>query len=70
MAVGAISVMAPIAAVGAIVPEVFGIATDDEVSRLQGIRFALALAGVALASLERHNHGRDPIAAVVGFGGY
>jgi drug/metabolite transporter (DMT)-like permease len=78
MAVGAISVVAPIAAVGAIVPVVFGIATGDDVSRLQGIGFALALSGVALASFERHEAGAIrvaagvpwAIAAVVGFGGY
>jgi drug/metabolite transporter (DMT)-like permease len=78
MAVGAISVVAPIAAVGAIVPVVFGIATGDEVSRLQGLGFALALSGVALASFERHEAGAVrvaagvpwAIAAMVGFGGY
>src|SRR5918999_4582452 len=78
MAVGAISVVAPIAAIGAIVPVVFGIATGDNVSRFQGIGFALALSGVALASFERHEAGAIriaagvpwAIAAVVGFGGY
>jgi drug/metabolite transporter (DMT)-like permease len=78
MAVGAISVVAPIAAVGAIVPVVFGIATGDDVSRLQGLGFALALSGVALASFERHEAGAMrmaagvpwAIAAVIGFGGY
>jgi drug/metabolite transporter (DMT)-like permease len=78
MAVGAISVVAPIAAVGAIVPVVFGIATGDDVSRVQSIGFALALSGVALASFERHEAGAIriaagvpwAIAAVVGFGGY
>lgn len=78
MAVGAISVVAPIAAVGAIVPVVFGIAAGDDVSRLQGIGFGLALSGVALASFERHEAGAIriaagvpwAIAAVVGFGGY
>jgi drug/metabolite transporter (DMT)-like permease len=78
MAVGAISVVAPIAAVGAIVPVVFGIATGDDVSRLQVVGFALALSGVALASFERHEAGTVrvaagvpwAIAAVIGFGGY
>jgi drug/metabolite transporter (DMT)-like permease len=77
MAVGAISVVAPIAAVGAVVPVVFGIATGDEVSRLQILGFALALAGVAAASFERHvGEVRIAagvpwaIAAVIGFGGY
>jgi drug/metabolite transporter (DMT)-like permease len=78
MAVGAISVVAPIAAVGAIVPVVFGIATGDVVSRAQGVGFALALSGVALASFERHEAGALrlaagvpwAIAAMIGFGGY
>jgi drug/metabolite transporter (DMT)-like permease len=78
MAVGAISVVAPIAAVAAVVPVGFGIATGDDVSRLQGLGFALALSGVALASFERHEAGAMriaagvpwAIAAVVGFGGY
>lgn len=78
MAVGAISVVAPIAAVGAIVPVIFGIATGDDVSPFQVIGFALALSGVALASFERPEAGAVRIAAgvpwalaaVVGFGGY
>jgi drug/metabolite transporter (DMT)-like permease len=78
MAVGAISVVAPIAAVGAIVPVVFGIATGDDVSRLQGVGFALALSGVALASFERREAGALrlaagvpwALAAMIGFGGY
>jgi drug/metabolite transporter (DMT)-like permease len=78
MAVGSISVVAPIAAVGAVVPVVFGITTGDDVSRLQLLGFVLALAGVALASFERHEAGDVrvaagvpwAIAAVIGFGGY
>jgi drug/metabolite transporter (DMT)-like permease len=78
MAVGSISVVAPIAAVGAVVPVVFGIATGDEVSPLQLAGFAFALGGVALASFERAEGGSQRVAAgvpwalaaVVGFGGY
>jgi drug/metabolite transporter (DMT)-like permease len=79
MAVGSISVVAPIAAVGAVVPVVFGIATGDDVSSLQLAGFALALGGVALASFERPEGGGSmrvaagvpwAIAAVIGFGGY
>ena len=78
MAVGSISVVAPIAAVGAVVPVVFGIATGDDVSPSQVAGFALTLAGVALASFERPESGPArlaagvpwAIAAVVGFGGY
>jgi len=78
MAAGAISVVAPIAAVGAVVPVVFGIATGDDVSRAQGVGFVVALSGVALASFERHEGGAMriaagvpwAIAAMIGFGGY
>ena len=78
MAVGSISVVAPIAAVGAVVPVTFGIATGDDVSALQLAGFALALGGVALASFERRDGGDVRIAAgvpwalaaVIGFGGY
>jgi drug/metabolite transporter (DMT)-like permease len=78
MAVGAITIVAPIAAVGAVVPVVFGIATGDEVSGAQVAGFVLALAGVALASVERGQAGSArmaagvpwALAAVVGFGGY
>src|SRR5918996_5990394 len=58
MAVGSISIVAPIAAIGAVVPVVFGIATGDEVSRFQLLGFALALSGVALASFERQETGQ------------
>jgi drug/metabolite transporter (DMT)-like permease len=78
MAVGAISIVAPIASVAAVVPVVFGIATGDEVSSLQLAGFVLALGGVALASVERVQAGSArmaagvpwALAAVVGFGGY
>ncbi len=77
MAVGSISVVAPIAAVGATVPVVFGIATGDDVSGLQVLGFVLALSGVALASFERQRGEVRlaagvpwAIAAVIGFGGY
>jgi drug/metabolite transporter (DMT)-like permease len=78
MAVGAISIVAPIASVAAVVPVVFGIATGDEVSGLQLTGFVLALGGVAAAAVERGQAGSArmaagvpwALAAVVGFGGY
>jgi drug/metabolite transporter (DMT)-like permease len=77
MAVGSISVVAPIAAVGAVVPVVFGIATGDDVSGPQILGFVLALSGVAMASFERQVGEVRlaagvpwAIAAVIGFGGY
>ena len=78
MAVGSMSIVAPIAAVGAVVPVTFGIATGDDVSVAQLAGFALALGGVALAAFERHGGGDVKVAAgvpwalaaVIGFGGY
>jgi drug/metabolite transporter (DMT)-like permease len=74
---GAISVVAPIAGVSAIVPVVFGIATGDSPSPLQLAGVACALLGVALASIEHHEGSRRVAAgaglallAAAGFGFY
>jgi drug/metabolite transporter (DMT)-like permease len=74
---GAISVVAPIAGVSAIVPVVFGIATGDSPSALQLAGVACALFGVALASIEHHEGSRRVAAgaglallAAAGFGFY
>jgi uncharacterized membrane protein len=58
MIVGAMSVVAPIAGVSAIVPVVFGIATGDHPSAPQIGGVACALAGVGLASIEQHEGSR------------
>lgn len=69
MAIGAISLVAPIAGTGAAIPVVVGIATGDEVSSLQVMGFALALAGIVLASLERHPEARAArLGAGIGWG--
>ncbi len=65
MAVGAMSVVAPIAGVSAVVPVAFGIATGDSLSGPQAVGIACALAGVGLASLE-HQDGVPRVAAGVG----
>ncbi len=65
MAVGAMSVVAPIAGVSAIVPVAFGIATGDHLSGPQFAGIACAIVGVALASLE-HQEGTRRVAAGVG----
>jgi drug/metabolite transporter (DMT)-like permease len=62
---GAMSVVAPIAGLSAIVPVVFGIATGESPSRAQIAGIACALAGVGLASVE-HHEGSRRIAAGVG----
>jgi drug/metabolite transporter (DMT)-like permease len=65
MQLGAMSVIAPIAGASAIIPVVFGIATGDSPSVAQVAGIALALAGVALASVE-HHEGTRRVAAGVG----
>jgi drug/metabolite transporter (DMT)-like permease len=74
---GAISVVAPIAGVSAIVPVIYGIATGDSPSALQLTGVACALCGVALASIEHHEGSRRIAAgaglallAAAGFGFY
>jgi len=65
MAVGAMSVVAPIAGVSAIVPVVFGIATGDSLSAAQLAGVVCAILGVGLASIE-HQEGTRRVAAGVG----
>ena len=74
---GAMSVVAPIAGVSAIVPVIFGIATGDNPSLVQVVGIACALVGVGLASIEHHEGSRRVAAgaglallAAVGFGFY
>lgn len=74
---GAMSVVAPIAGISAIVPVIFGIATGDSPSATQVAGIACALAGVGLASVEHHEGSRRVAAGVglallaaVGFGFY
>jgi drug/metabolite transporter (DMT)-like permease len=77
MAVGAMSVVAPIAGASAAVPVVFGVATGDRPSVVTGIGIAAALIGVVLASRERRAGGSRVAAGVglallaaIGFGCY
>ncbi|HEX6761815.1 MAG TPA: DMT family transporter [Gaiellaceae bacterium] len=65
MAVGAMSVVAPIAGVSAVVPVAFGIAAGDNLSAAQGAGIACAILGVVLASVE-HQEGARRVAAGVG----
>ena len=77
VAVGAMSIVAPIAGISAVVPVVVGIASGDRPSIWQLAGMGCALAGVFLAALEPAP-GRSKIAAGVGlallaalgFGGY
>ena len=77
MAVGAISIVAPIAGISAIVPVTVGIASGDRPSPWQLLGIAAALAGVFLASREPGRQGSRLAAGVglallaaIGFGGY
>jgi len=67
MAAGAISIVAPIAALSAGIPVIWGVAVSgDHVSGLQGIGFVAAIGGSVAASLELRR-GRTQIAAGVGW---
>ena len=77
MAIGAMTVVAPIAGVSAIVPVIFGIVAGDHPSAAQFAGIACALVGVGLASLEQQGGTRHIAAGVglaalaaVGFGFY
>jgi drug/metabolite transporter (DMT)-like permease len=76
MAVGAMSIVAPIAGISAAVPVVFGIATGDRPSLWQWLGIAAALCGVFLASREPGRGGKIAagvglaLLAAIGFGGY
>ena len=76
-AVGAMSIVAPIAGIAAVVPVVVGIASGDRPSPWQGAGIVAALCGVFLASREEKRGGRRLAAGVglallaaIGFGGY
>ena len=67
MAAGAISVVAPIAALSASIPVIWGVVVSgDQVHGLQGIGFLAAVGGSVAASLERRPE-RTQVAAGVGW---
>jgi drug/metabolite transporter (DMT)-like permease len=76
IAVGAISIVAPIAGISAVVPVVVGIASGDHPSTWQWVGIAASLVGVFLASREPGRTGRVAagvglaLLAAIGFGGY
>jgi drug/metabolite transporter (DMT)-like permease len=77
MAVGAISIVAPIAGISAIVPVTVGIVSGDRPSAWQSLGIAAALTGVFFASREPGRGGPKLAAGVglallaaLGFGGY
>jgi drug/metabolite transporter (DMT)-like permease len=77
MAVGAMTVIAPIAGASAVIPVIFGIATGDSPSAVQIGGIAFAIVGVALASIVHSSGGAKLVAgaglavlAAIGFGFY
>jgi drug/metabolite transporter (DMT)-like permease len=77
VAVGAVSIMAPIAGLSAVIPVIVGIASGDRLSPLTAVGMASALVGVFLASREPDRTGSRIAAGVglallaaIGFGGY
>jgi drug/metabolite transporter (DMT)-like permease len=78
MAAGAMSVVAPIAAVSAAIPVIWGVAVSgDHVDVLQGVGFVAAVGGSVAASLELRSERRQVAAgvgwaalAMVAFGAY
>jgi drug/metabolite transporter (DMT)-like permease len=78
VAVGAISIVAPIAGVSAVVPVIVGIASGESPSSWQLVGIACALVGVFLAAREPRADGQKRLAAgvglaiiaAIGFGGY
>ena len=78
IAVGAISIVAPIAGISAVVPVIVGIASGESPSSLQLAGIGCALVGVFLAAREPGADGDTRLAAgvglailaAIGFGGY
>jgi drug/metabolite transporter (DMT)-like permease len=76
MAVGAMSIVAPIAGISAAIPVVVGILSGDRPSTWQWLGIAAALGGVFLASREPGRGSRVAagaglaLLAAIGFGGY
>lgn len=67
LAVGAMSIVAPITATGAVIPVVVGVATGERPTALQGAGLVLALGGVGLAARQhRSEELRARVAAGVG----
>jgi drug/metabolite transporter (DMT)-like permease len=80
LAIGTMSIVAPISATGVSLPVVVGIATGDRLSTVVAIGLAVTVSGVVLASRERHDDveraaaGRLSVGlalvAALGFGSY
>ena len=80
LAIGTMSIVAPISATGVTLPVVVGIATGDRLSTVVAVGLAVTFVGVLLASREQHDDAERAAAgqlsvvlalvAAVGFGSY
>ncbi|HEY7620184.1 MAG TPA: DMT family transporter [Solirubrobacteraceae bacterium] len=80
LAIGTMSIVAPISATGLALPVIVGIATGDRLSTIVAIGLAVTVCGVVLASRERHEDAERAAAgslsvalalvAAIGFGSY
>jgi drug/metabolite transporter (DMT)-like permease len=80
LAIGTMSIVAPISATGVALPVIVGIATGDSLSTIVAIGLVVTVGGVVLASRERHDDAERAAAgslsvalalvAAVGFGSY
>jgi drug/metabolite transporter (DMT)-like permease len=80
LAIGTMSIVAPISATGVTLPVVVGIATGDSVSTIVAAGLVVTVCGVVLASRERHEDAERAavgtlsvglaLVAAVGFGSY
>ena len=80
LAIGTMSIVAPISATGVTIPVVVGLATGDELSTVVAIGLGVTFLGVVLASREQHDDAEQAatgrlsivlaLVAAVGFGSY
>ncbi|MHB8691729.1 MAG: EamA family transporter [Solirubrobacteraceae bacterium] len=78
LAIGTMSIVAPISSTGVAVPVLVGVASGNRPGVLQVIGIVVAVAGVIAASREPHDDGVRPagagialaLGAAIGFGGY
>src|SRR6185503_13967623 len=68
LAVGQMSVVAPISSMAVLVPVVVGVATGDRPSAMQGAGAVVGLAGIALASRESGDEAHDDRRVAAGVG--
>jgi drug/metabolite transporter (DMT)-like permease len=80
LAIGTMSIVAPISSTGVALPVIVGVVTGDRPSLLVSLGLAVAVAGVLLASREQHDNAEQAaagraavwlaLAAALGFGSY